>query len=177
MEKISQLMDGELGPHESRLQIGRLEQEGGLAEAWATYHLIRDVLRDEAGIGAGVAQHVCERLRHEPAVVAPYSRFVPRVVLHSLPLAAAVAGVAIVGWLALTPPPPSGRTPSAVAEGSAPSLSNEAPPRAVPRPLALADAQVNEYLLAHQEYSPTTAMQGVASYVRTVPNEDPDSSR
>jgi len=176
MEKISQLMDGELGEHESRLQIRRLEQDGELVQAWATYHLIRDVLRDEAGIGAGFAQHVCERLQHEPAVVAPYTRGIARAVRHTLPLAAAVAGVAIVGWLALTPPPPAVKAPSLMTESAPLAVSKEAP-RAVPRPLAPADGQMNEYLLAHQEYSPTTAMQGVASYVRTVSNEDPDSSR
>ncbi len=176
MEKISQLMDGELGEHESRLQIRRLEQDGGLVQNWATYHLIRDVLRDEAGIGAGFAQRVCERLQHEPAVAAPHTRLVARVARHPLPIAAAVAGVAIVGWLALTQPLPVARAPSLMAESAAPPASKEAA-RALPRPLALADAQMNEYLLAHQEYSPTTAMQGVASYVRTVSNEDPDSSR
>ncbi len=176
MEKISQLMDGELGEHESRLQIRRLEQDGELVQNWATYHLIRDVLRDEAGIGAGFAQRLCERLEHEPALAAPHTRLVARVVRHPLPLAAAVAGLAIVGWLALTQPLPLARAPSLIAE-SAPPPANKEAPRALPRPLALADGQMNEYLLAHQEYSPTTAMQGVASYVRTVSNEDADSSR
>ena len=176
MEKLSQLMDGELGEHESRLQIRRLEQDGELVQTWATYHLIRDVLRDEAGIGAGFAQRVCERLQHEPAVVAPHTRLVARVVRHPLPIAAAVAGVAIVGWLALSQPPPVAKPPSLMTESAAPPASKEVA-RAVPRPLAPADGQMSEYLLAHQEYSPTTAMQGVASYVRTVSNEDPDSSR
>jgi sigma-E factor negative regulatory protein RseA len=176
MERISQLMDGELGAHESRLQLRRLEQDGELVQAWATYHLIRDVLRDEAGVSAGFAQRVCDRLRQEPAVIAPQSRLIAGVVRHRLPLAAAVAGIAIVGWLALTPLPPVARAPSLMTENAVPPAGKEAP-RAVPRPVALADAQMNEYLLAHQEYSPTTAIQGVASYVRTVSNEDPDSSR
>ncbi len=92
MEKISQLMDGELGEHESHIQIRRLEQDGVLVQTWATYHLIRDVLRDEAGIDAGFAQRVCERLRHEPTLAAPHTRLVARVVRHPLPIAAAVAG-------------------------------------------------------------------------------------
>jgi hypothetical protein len=33
---------------------------------------------------------------------------------------------------------------------------------------ASVDSDVNDYLMAHQEYSPTAAMHGVASYVRTV---------
>ena len=31
-----------------------------------------------------------------------------------------------------------------------------------------ATRQLNDYLIAHQEYSPSTAIQGVAPYVRTV---------
>jgi len=177
MEKISQLMDGELDSRETRLQIRRLEQEGELTQAWSTYHLIRDVLRDEAGVGAGFAQRLCERLEQEPAVLAPHhSRLVAQALRHRLPMAAALAGVAIVGWLALAPPLAGLRGPAPVAE-TAPAASGKEAPRATPRPLASADRQMNEYLLAHQQYSPSTAMQGVASYVRTVLNEDPDSSR
>ena len=47
MEKISQLMDGELEEQECGLQIRRLDAgRAALARRWATYHLIRDVLRD-----------------------------------------------------------------------------------------------------------------------------------
>jgi sigma-E factor negative regulatory protein RseA len=31
---------------------------------------------------------------------------------------------------------------------------------------------MNDYLTAHQEFSPSTAMHGVASYVRTVPTDE-----
>jgi hypothetical protein len=33
----------------------------------------------------------------------------------------------------------------------------------------------NEYLLVHQEYSPTTAIQGVRPYLRAVAASDPDA--
>ena len=36
---------------------------------------------------------------------------------------------------------------------------------------------VNEYLLAHQEYSPTTAIQGVRPYLRAVAADDQDAPR
>jgi negative regulator of sigma E activity len=100
MKKISQLMDGELGEHESRLEIRRLEHDEGLVQAWQTYHLIRDVLRDEAGAGAGLAARVCERLQQEPAIVAPHTRLTARAARYSLPMAATVAAVALLAWLA-----------------------------------------------------------------------------
>jgi hypothetical protein len=37
-----------------------------------------------------------------------------------------------------------------------------------------ADGAVNDYLLAHQQVSPSTTMQGVASYVRTVSGSESD---
>ena len=163
MEKVSQLMDGELGEQESRLEIRRLEQDDALIEAWATYHLIRDVLRDEAGAGAGLAARVCERLQHEPVVVAPRPRLTARAVRYSLPMAATVAGVAVVAWLAFFSQPQQDSRKIVAAD-----------PAAIRTPVK---GEMNRYLLAHQEFSPTTAMQGVGSYVRTVWNEDSDPAR
>lgn len=173
MEKISQLMDGELGEHERRLEILRLEHDEGLVQTWATYHLIRDVLRDEAGAGAGLAQRVCERLQHEPTVMAPHTRLAARAARYSLPMAAAVAGVAVVAWLAFLSQPQLDKKLVETVPGATPG-GIVAP---VPPVLTLAKGEMSRYLEAHQEFSPTTAMQGVGSYVRTVWNEDSDPPR
>jgi sigma-E factor negative regulatory protein RseA len=173
MEKISQLMDGELGEQESRLQIRRLEHDEGLIQAWATYHLIRDVLRDEADAGAGLAARVCERLQHEPTMLAPRMRFTPSALSRPLRIAAAVAGVGVVAWLALSSQLRQDSTKTA--ESLLPKPPIEIVDPATPR--VLAKGEMNQYLLAHQEFSPTTAMQGVGSYVRTVWNEDSDPAR
>jgi sigma-E factor negative regulatory protein RseA len=171
MEKISQLMDGELGAQESRLEIRRLEHDEGLIQAWATYHLIRDVLRDEADAGAGLAARVCERLEQEPTMLAPRMRFAPGVLSRPLRIAATVAGVGVVAWLAFLPQHQIG---TKIAESGKPGSEIIAPP---PPPVVLAKGEMNKYLLAHQEFSPTAAMQGVGSYVRTVWNEDSDPAR
>jgi len=172
MEKISQLMDGELGAHETRLEILRLEHDEGLVQAWATYHLVRDVLRDEASAGAGLAARVCERLQHEPTVVAPHPRLAARAARYSLPMAATVAGVAVVAWLAFSSQP----RPDKMAENAPRAAPNQSVNPALPVPTPV-KGEMNKYLLAHQEFSPTTAMQGVGSYVRTVWNEDSDPPR
>ncbi len=171
MEKISQLMDGELSEHESRLEIRRLERDEGLVQTWAAYHLIRDVLRDEADAGAGLAARVCERLQHEPTVLAPRIRFAAGAITRPLRIAAAVAGVGVVAWLAFS---------SQHQDNTKMAENRKAPSEIVdqaPSPVLLAKGEMNKYLLAHQEFSPTTAMQGVGSYVRTVWNEDPDPAR
>ena len=77
---------------------------------------------------------------------------------YTLPLAAGVAGVTLVAWLALS-------TPGSRAMATWPDRSCTW--RLQPLPPARL-AAVNDYLTVHQEFSPSTAMQGVASYVRTV---------
>ena len=151
MEKISQLMDGELGGQECGVHLRRLTQDANLVQSWSTYHLIRDVLRDEASCGYDLTQRVRQRLEREPTVIAPHTRLPARVLRHTMPIAAAVGGVAVVGWLAL------GMWTTAA-----------------PEP-ALADGRMKEYLMAHQEYSPTTDIQGFTPYIRTVSNREADA--
>lgn len=175
MEKISQLMDGELEEHECRLQFRRLGQDVGLVQSWETYHLIRDVLRDEALACPDLVRRVRQRLDKEPTVIAPHTRLAARVARYTLPMAAAIAGLTVVGWLALSLRP-------AIESAGPGSAQNTSPVSATAKPapslvVASADGQMNEYLLAHQEYSPRTAIQGVASYIRTVSNRDSEIPR
>ena len=168
MEKISQLMDGELEERECRAQFRRLGEDVSLVQRWQTYHVIRDVLRDEAAAGPDLVQRVRQRLEKEPTVIAPHTRLVARVARYTVPMAAAVAGVAVVGWLTLSLRPAIEST----AQYTPPPVQS-----AAPRAVASANGQVNEYLLAHQEYSPSTAIQGVASYIRTVATRDAEIPR
>ena len=117
---------------------------------WACYHVIGDALRGTGrpgdGISPGASRRACARSprcwRRSPK----RSRRLPFV----WAAAASVAAVALVGWVAfgtLDPPRPRSRSRA--------------------RPPACAAAQVRpqpvpaDYLLAHQEYSPTTQIQGV----------------
>jgi len=194
MEQISQLMDGEIEGQESSLLIRRLGKDRQMVQAWETYHLIRDVLRNEAGGSFGLAQRVHEGLQAEPAILAPRSRLIARLSRQSLPMAAAVAGVAVVGWLALVNQPQpdgsvqiaTGSQPSiertvapAVANGTPASLPAADPVGEGPQriPTVLANGQFNDYLVAHQEFSPSTTFQGGAPYTRTLPYEDPGNAQ
>ena len=193
MEQISQLMDGEIEGQESSLLIRRLGKDPQMVQAWDTYHLIRDVLRNEAGASFGVAQRVHEDLKAEPAILAPRTRLVARLSRESLPMAAAVAGVAVVGWLALVNQPQlddsaqvaTGSQPS-IERTLAPAVSNGMPSLPAEEPIAegpqriptvLANGQFNDYLVAHQEFSPSTTFQGGAPYTRTLPYEDPGNAQ
>ena len=167
MEKLSELMDGELGERESRAQIQRLEKDPQLGESWETYHLIRDALRSEVDLGPAFTQRLHQRLEQEPHIVAPHTRFMRRAVRQTLPMAAGVAGLAVVGWLALANLPGTGNGVQTVAQVPAQKQSVARAPGS-----GTVNGQVRDYLLAHQEFSPSTAMQGVASYVRTVSTDD-----
>ena len=167
MERISAFMDGELEDHEAAGQMRRLKEDPELLTAWGTYHLIGDAMRGEAGYSPGLAVKISARLAAEPTVLAPRPRMQLRNVRRlALSVAASIGGVVLVAWLALFDNPYVPQQNLAV---------NQAPPGAQTQLAATpANGAVNDYLLAHQQFSPSTAMQGVASYVRTVSGQNPE---
>jgi sigma-E factor negative regulatory protein RseA len=167
MERLSAFMDGELEDHEAAGQLRRLREDPELRAAWETYHLIGDAVRGEAGYSSALAAKVSARLAAEPTVLAPGTRMQLRSVRRvALSAVASIGGVALVAWLALFDNPFTAQQNVAV---------NQAPPGAQTQLAATpANGAVNDYLLAHQQFSPSTAMQGVASYVRTVSGQNPE---
>ncbi len=155
-EKISVLMDGELQDAEMDRSLGRLS-DADLRRAWDTYHLIGDVLRGH--VSPGLAAGVSQRLVAEPTVLAPVQRPV-RATQRALSAAAGIAGVAMVAWLALPALQPQPQ-----------QLAVEVPPAVPAASAPPAVAGADGYLLAHQRFSHTSAMQGVAPYARTVADE------
>lgn len=159
MDKISTLMDGELDADDAAAQVARLRGEE-LRRGWDTYHVIRDTLRGEPVLSAGFNDRLAARLASEPTVLAP-RRFAPRPVMrYVLSAAASVSAVAVVAWMALSAGQ-MGDGPVQVAKVAQPV----APAHVVEMPN---DGRMSDYLLAHQGVSPSTAIQGVAQYVRTV---------
>lgn len=160
-ERISALIDGEVDESELSQDLVRIRGSAELRRAWDNYHLIGDTLRGHAA--PSLASRVAERLAAEPTVLAPQPRRRMRrgnAVQVALSAAAGVAGIALVAWLAL-----SGLTAdpqSIAAQGTVGGPAIAATPTAV---------GVDDYLLAHQSFSPKGAMQGVAPYVRTVSDE------
>ncbi len=159
-ESISQLMDGELDDRGTAAAIDALRRDPRAVDAWRTYHLISDAMRDTPLLSAGFAARIAERLAAEPTVLAPGrapSR--GRLVLAA---AASVAAVALVGWLAFGPQ--AALQPPVASAPQAPIVTVTTLPQAT-----------NDYLLAHQGFSPRAYLQGMAPYVRTVsePTDEP----
>jgi sigma-E factor negative regulatory protein RseA len=158
-ESISRLMDGEVDAQEFERICGELKAPEAM-DAWACYHVIGDQLRGAHGVSLRFATRFRDALDAEPTVLAPAApRARPtQVATAAWAVAATLAAVTVVGWTAFS--------------------MVDAPPTAVARAREAANvrsAQVKplanlptDYLIAHQEYSPSTAIQGLGPYMRAV---------
>jgi sigma-E factor negative regulatory protein RseA len=155
-EEISLLVDGELAEHEVTRVCGKLRDEQAL-ETWVAYHVIGDCLRQGGEVSPGFYDSFRARLAAEPTVLAPVRR-THKPAFVAWAVAASVAAVAVVGWFGIQQLNPT-QTPSVAVMRPAEGI---APVAAKPQ------AGINEYLMVHQAYSPTTALQGVRPYIRTV---------
>jgi len=175
MDKISALMDGELDDRQAREQLVRLKQDEELVGCWHTFHIIGDALRGEPVLSQGFSRRLTDRLNGEATVLAPQRRAVKRMTTYALSAAVSVSAVALVGWIAFVnnpfaPQPELAKAPAATT----------LPPAATPAPQLASvpsDGKMNEYLMAHQGFSPSTSIQGVVPYIRTVSGAQQDKGR
>ncbi len=183
MERLSALMDDELDERATDGELDRMKSDPQREEAWATYHMIGDALRGQIGPVQGIDERVRVMLADEPTVLAPrtrrMNRFTQRVVL---PLAASVCGIAVVAWLALsnnsaispannTMPPDVLATAPEVVQQSNETIAATFEAGGTESTGFAAD-DMSAYLMAHLQFSPSTAIQGVVPYVRTVSSGD-----
>jgi sigma-E factor negative regulatory protein RseA len=167
---ISALMDGELEQDAAETVITRLKQQEELRDAWFDYHLIGDVMRQTGIVSADFGERLRGKLALEPVILAPRRPLLQKTKIAALSVAASLAAVAVVAWVVL-----QNNTDKVKDNLAATQQSNAAALASLPRyPL---NSNVNEYLLAHQEFSPSTTMQGVAPYVRTVSDGAPETNR
>jgi len=165
MEQISALMDNELQGQDAHQALLRLGDTPEARDSWATYHLIGDVMRGQ-GSSVNVAGGVWAALEAEPTVLAPRRAVRPgKAMTYALSAAASVSAIAVVGWMAFsTGNVVNPQSELARALPAAPTVQ-VAEPQLVSAP---SDGQMNEYLLAHQGVSPSSGLQGVAPYIRTI---------
>lgn len=168
-EAVSAMLDDELRAGDCERCASLIKEHAELRETWDTYSLIGDLMRGTPA--STLARSYADRINAEPTVLAPRAARAPRrVVRYALPAAAAAAGIGFVTWISL------GLLPGQNAE----VRTADARPATVTAPaeaVATRDNRVMEdYLLAHQPYSLTSPMQGVAPYVRTV-SEQSESAK
>jgi sigma-E factor negative regulatory protein RseA len=174
-EKLSALMDGELDGKAAAALIEELGRGGETRETWIAYHLVGDAMRETRVLSEGFSARFARRLAEEPTVLAP-KRLAPRFVSSNpwlaMPaaVAASLAGVALVGWLAFAPQ--AQQQPVPVATATAPVPRIDPRPQRVPLPTATSD-----YLLAHQGFSPRLSLEGMAPDARTVSDQAVEGRR
>jgi sigma-E factor negative regulatory protein RseA len=162
-KELSALLDGEIEIHETPALWSQLKSDRALPGKWGDYRLIGEALRSEPGLGGDISKKVMLALQEEPVVLAPQperKRGRSHRAHPLLALAASVAGVAVVGWLALTQ--------YSAAPGSLQVARRAAPPAAMALVSARSVPEYQEYLLAHQANAPVLHMQGGTQHIRTV---------
>ena len=141
-EKISMLMDGELdGEEAAKLVSGMKARE---QDNWLYYHLIGDAIRDPEGFRADLDLDCSEAIHAEPTVLAPvpHKTNFHKAKRYAWSAAASFAAVMLVGWAALQSP------------------ENSPVPKRVAQVVHLdvIKSRLNDYVLAHQEFSPESEM-------------------
>jgi len=172
--KISALMDGELDARELSEPLAALGRDGEAFEAWRTYHLISDTLQGRAMLAHDCLRRVVARLAEEPILIGPLPADVarperPRWFVPSA-LAASVAAVALVGWMAFAPQEQGTPLPGQIADARPQPVIGGPVAVAAPQHLPMT-AATRDYLIAHQAFSPRNSLQGMAPYVRSVSAE------
>jgi len=169
---VSALLDGELEAHEATAAFAALRTEDELRRAWDDYQTIGAALRREDRLGACLTARVMIDLGHDVTVLAPRSARATTWQRPLMALAASMAGVAVVGWVAfsgqLTPVPVGSGQLASVVHPQAPVLaqvSGSAPGKAANPP---GQREMQDYLAAHQAQVAVAQVMGGTQHIRTV---------
>lgn len=175
-EQISVFLDGELDDTQIDAVLASLRQQEGRA-AWDGYHQIGDALRsDELNVqlSADFNQRMFARLDDEPVIMMPVVRqdvaarksAAKRFAMPGM----AAAAVAVVAFLTV----PTMLPQQTATVASAPQAPVVAQVAAVTEPInaavaqegeVLRDPRIDDYLLAHQRFSPS--VYSTAQYARS----------
>ena len=155
-QHISTFMDGELFGDEAEVLLGKIKRHPDARQEWLDYHLIGDVLRQPDYVFRDMDAAFFERLQAEPTMLAPHSQRSNKSKVIAMSAVASVMAMAFLTWISM-------QVDSGPVYRQAMQGSNGV--RTVSFP---ANEEVNDYLLAHQEFSPGTDVRGAASYIRTV---------
>jgi sigma-E factor negative regulatory protein RseA len=158
-QDISALMDGELFDDEAEALLDDLKGSPDKQAQWGLYHLIGDALRQPDHLHANIAPRFSGQLRDEPTVLAPRNRTRQHARWFALSAAASVLALTLVAWMSMQ----IGSEPAGA------QMAVQQPQTGEMRPASYSGSSgMNDYLMAHQEFSPSNDMQGGASYIRTV---------
>lgn len=175
-EQISAFVDNEAGEGHVETTMAALHQDAGRA-SWNLYHQIGDALRSDdlnTKLSADFNARLFARLDAEPTIIAPALNRAAKkniVTRYAMPGMAAAA-VAVMAFL--TVPQMMTQEVPAVASNAQPVVMAAATPATVAaQPVVVAsengevlrDPHMDQYLLAHQRFSPS--VYSTAQYARS----------
>jgi sigma-E factor negative regulatory protein RseA len=171
-EKLSAFVDNELSEHEQSQLLRALAEDPELDRTWERYHLMRAVMRNELEmmVAPDTAMRVMQQLHDMPELPvvkdASNHRRLPIVkIVSGLAIAASVAALAIFGVQTLS-----------VEQSNSSLTTASAPPQDFIRTNVIRwdtnrpeqEDALNAFLVEHNEFTPTSGMGGIMSYVRVV---------
>jgi sigma-E factor negative regulatory protein RseA len=179
-EKISALMDGELDADDAAVVIEQFRNAEELRERWVAYHLISDALGQSEIKPLDITRRVNARLIAEPTV----STVPNTTLLHPTPkrrprtyaAAASIAAAMVGGWIILQTTQESDLLRQNLADNrtspstSAATVAPVATYPVIPAKASIAaseSTQIDDYLLAHRQFSPSTTIHGAIPFMRT----------
>lgn len=154
-QKISALIDGELFDDDAETVLDKLKRNPDIHEEWRTYHLIGDVLRQSDNVYANINIAIHERLQAEPTILSPRKRASHNARWFALSAAASVMALTLVSWLSMQVGTET--TPQFAMQQSNTVHSANLPANGL-----------DDYLMAHHEFSPGLDVHGMTAYVHTV---------
>lgn len=189
-EDLSALVDAEsTAGADTQSLLRQAAADQGLRESWDLYHLIGDTLRGTSGQGIRRTEFAA-RLAAEPTVIAPAAATKPttreRAVASRwvMPMAASLAAIGFVGWMASAllpqqsgevaqadkpsatpvavvsapqPEPAPTSAPVAGASAAGNTVTVAAPSIALPPATIPVAHGVDDYLWAHQRFAPAAS--------------------
>ena len=152
-QDISALMDGEMHEEQAEAFFDKFRRHPSARNDWSDYHLIGDVLRQPEHVCRNLEKAFHERLQTEPTVIAPRNLNSQRIRNFALSAAASVMALALVVWMSVQ----VGHEPAP--QIAAVQQNGEVLP---------VSARADEYLMAHQEFSPSADVHGATTLVYAV---------
>ncbi len=157
-ETLSAFMDGEV---DDQRIIESLRRNDEARSAWASYHIIRDVMTQHYVAGSyQIAAGVSAALQDEPTVLAPKRWFRQKKILRHASGAAIAATIAAVAILVVRQSP---EVPQDVPQFAVGPITQQ-PVRLT----AAAENKLNGYIVSHNEYSASARIKGMLPYTRIV---------
>lgn len=154
-EQISALIDDEIAVEDAVHLIIAMQSNKQIAEAWSQYHLIGDAMRGNVAFSSSFKQNLMQKIELEPTVLAPNATQINARKMSEfkdkLPatwsIAASVAAVMVVGWMAMHQQVQPGNNVPSIEVATVDTTEQAMPEQTIP----------NEYLMAHRASAPSTS--------------------